>query len=113
MIKKTKGAQIRSKLRWIEEGEKNSKYFLNLEKHNQSSNIIKELKTKDGKKIDKTNAILGEMQSFYSDLYTSKNISNEKIENYLSELVNLPKINNENILALEMFPTYDECTEAV
>ena len=103
--KKTKGAQIRSKLRWIEEGEKNSKYFLNLEKHNQSSNIIKELKTKDGKKIDKTNAILGEMQSFYSDIYTSKNISDEKIENYLSELVNLPKINNENILALEMFPT--------
>ena len=41
--KKTKGAQIRSKLRWKEEGEKNSKYFLNLEKHNQSSNIIKEL----------------------------------------------------------------------
>ena len=61
--KKTKGAQIRSKLRWIEEGEKNSKYFLNLEKHNQSSNIIKELKAEDGKKIDKTNAILGEMQS--------------------------------------------------
>mgnify|MGYP003692148107 CR=1 FL=1 len=50
MIKKTKGAQIRSKLRWIEEGEKNSKYFFNLEKHNQSSNIIKELKTKDVKK---------------------------------------------------------------
>ena len=66
-----------------------------------------------GKKIDKTNAILGEMQSFYSDLYTSKNISDEKIENYLFKLVNLPKINNENILALELFPTYDECTEAV
>ena len=94
-------------------GREKSNYFLNLEKHNQSSNIIKELKTKDGKKIDKTNAILGEMQSFYSDLYTSKNISSERIENYLSELVNLPKINNENILALEMFPTYDECTEAV
>ena len=45
-------------------------------------------------------------------IYTQKN-SDEKIENYLSELVSLPKINNENILALELFPTYDECTEAV
>ena len=53
------------------------------------------------------------MQSFYSDLYTSNKISEEKIENYLSELVNLPKINNENILALELFPTYDKCKEAV
>ena len=65
------------------------------------------------KKIDKTNAILGEIQSVYSDLYISKNIFDEKIENYLFELVNLPKINNENILALELFPTYEKCKEAV
>ena len=29
---KTKGAIIRSKSRWYNEGEKNTKYFLNLEK---------------------------------------------------------------------------------
>ena len=34
----------------MEEGEKMSNYFLNIEKHNQFLNIIKELKTKVGKK---------------------------------------------------------------
>ena len=29
---KTKGSIIRSKTRWLNEGEKNTKYFLNLEK---------------------------------------------------------------------------------
>ena len=43
--KKIKGAQIRSKAKWIESGEKNTKYFLNLEKQNQTSNVIKELNT--------------------------------------------------------------------
>lgn len=61
MIKKSKGAQIRSNIKWIEKGETNSKYFLSLEKRNQSSNNIKEIKTKDGLKINKANAILGEM----------------------------------------------------
>lgn len=78
--KKSKGAQIRSKVKWIAEGETNSKYFLSLEKHNQSSNNIKEIKTKDGLKINKANAILGEMLNFYEELYTSQNIQNEKNE---------------------------------
>lgn len=70
----------------------NSKYFLSLEKHNQSSNNIKEIKTKDGLKMNKANAILGEMLNFYEELYTSKNIQNEKIESYLSEISESPKL---------------------
>ena len=34
--KKTKGIILRSKAKWVEEGEKNTKYFLNLEKRNQN-----------------------------------------------------------------------------
>lgn len=33
---KAKGAFIRSRARWIENGEKNSSYFFNLEKHRQA-----------------------------------------------------------------------------
>ena len=46
---KTKGAQIRSKAKWVNEGEKNTKFFLGLEKSHQTFNVIKELKTSDGK----------------------------------------------------------------
>ena len=35
--KRTKRAQIRSKAKWIEDGEKNTLYFLRLEKQHQSS----------------------------------------------------------------------------
>ena len=38
---KIQGAMIRSKSKWVEYGEKNSKYFLNLEKRNYSTKYIK------------------------------------------------------------------------
>ena len=38
---KNKGAQIRSRAKWIEQGEKSTKYFFNLEKQNISKNTIK------------------------------------------------------------------------
>jgi hypothetical protein len=33
---KAKGAQIRSRIKWVEEGEKNTKFFLGLEKARRS-----------------------------------------------------------------------------
>lgn len=41
----TKGAILRSKCRWFNEGEKNTKYFLNLEKHHCKQSVITRLKT--------------------------------------------------------------------
>ena len=44
---KTKGAMIRSKARWCEQSERNSKYFYHLERRNQSTKYISELKLSD------------------------------------------------------------------
>ena len=41
---KSKGYQIRSRAKWVESGERSTKYFLNLEKSRQSSNCIYSLK---------------------------------------------------------------------
>ena len=38
---KTEGIMLRSKAKWIEYGEKNSKYFFNLEKRNYNMKYIK------------------------------------------------------------------------
>ena len=46
---KPKGAQIRSKEKWIELGEKNNSYFLGLEKQRQVNKSINKLK--DDKKV--------------------------------------------------------------
>ena len=41
--KKTNGIILRSKAKWSEEGEKNTKYFLNLEKRKYNQKCIKKL----------------------------------------------------------------------
>ena len=49
MRQKTKGAIIRSKARWREKGERNTRYFFNLEKGNQSRKAVTKLKVGNDK----------------------------------------------------------------
>ena len=49
--KKAVGAKIRSRIKWIEEGEKHTKYFLSLEKNRQVQKSITKLYDKEGKTI--------------------------------------------------------------
>lgn len=71
---------------------------MGLEKHNQASNVSKEIKSEEGLKINKTNAIWREMLMFYQILYTSKNIPSENIHTYLSEISENPKLSNDDII---------------
>ena len=54
---RTKGAIIRSRRRWHEQGEKSTKYFLNLEKQKSAKTYISKLKTHDGLEITNTDKI--------------------------------------------------------
>ena len=49
---KTKGSIVRSKTRWYEIGEKNSKYFFHLEKRNHNKSHITHLKTTPNSTVD-------------------------------------------------------------
>ena len=70
---RTKGAILRSKSRWYNEGEKNTKYFLNLEKRHFKQGTISQLKLSDGVFVISDKDILSECESFnYKDLYASK-----------------------------------------
>ena len=69
---KTKGAIIRSKARWYNEGEKNNKYFLNLENRHCKKKTIMQIKAKDGASLTNDSDILRESNYFYSDLYATK-----------------------------------------
>lgn len=68
---KAKGAFIRSRARWIEEGEKNSSYFFNLEKQKQALKTINRLSIDNCISQEKTQ-IDDYIYSFYTDLYKSK-----------------------------------------
>lgn len=77
------------------------------------SELIKAIISEEGLKINKNNAILGEMLMFYQNLYTSKNIPIENINTYLSEISENPTLNNDDRNYLDNFPLYEECREAV
>ena len=70
-IAQAKGAIKRSRAKFIESGEKNTKYFLNLEKSRQSKKIIRAVKCKNGQILIKPNEILSELRTFSKDLMTA------------------------------------------
>ena len=83
--KECKGAQIRSKVKWIEEGEKPSSYFLNLEKSRQRQNAIQTLNYENEDTHDEIK-ILECCVQFYRTLYTSQNIDQTLINDYLNNI---------------------------
>ena len=56
---------IRSKARWHNEGEKNAKYFLSLERRHFNTKTIKQLQLDDKSVINTDDKILKEAKSFY------------------------------------------------
>ena len=78
-----KGAILRSKANWAVDADCNSKYFLNLEKHRQENNSIKELLCNDDKIVTDTDSILDEQYKFYSNLYSCVEIDQNKMHELL------------------------------
>ena len=68
---KTQGAIIRSRIQYYDEGEKNSKYFFNLEKRNANIKSINRLQLHDNEITENPKLIMAEMENFYKKLYSS------------------------------------------
>ena len=63
---------FRSRTRWIENGEKPTKYFFNLEKQNYEKKIITQLKTTDCEIISDLTKINKEIENYYNNFLTSR-----------------------------------------
>ena len=79
-----KGAIIRSKVKWYEEGERSSKYFFNLEKEHCKSSTVRKLLNKNGKYVHNPKDILNIQMQFYKDLYAFHDCSNDDVEYLLN-----------------------------
>lgn len=89
--RKAQGAFIRSRAKWIEEGEKNSSYFCGLEKRRQEKNSIRSLMIEDNEVTDEK-VISSEIWKFYSQLYSSK-FSSMDCQNFFQDIAkHIPKI---------------------
>ena len=110
----TEGAILRSKVRWYEEGEKLTKYFLNLEKSNRNKTSIKKLIKPDSEiEITGFNEIQEEIKSFYQSLYSRKYLKTEKqCLDYLKD-INTPKITTQQKMVCEEKLTVKECFDTL
>ena len=70
--KKMEGIKIRSRVRWIDEGEKMSKYFCGLENRNFVSKTMSTLIKENGEELSEQKDLLKETQTFYENLYCNK-----------------------------------------
>lgn len=96
--KKMEGVLLRSKARWVADGEKITKYFCSLEKRNFISKSMTKLNDKNGTVVDDTDEIKNEVKNFYEKLYQSKDL--EKCE--IKDLVdNIPKLSPKEAKSLE------------
>ena len=108
---RTKGAIIRSKSQWYNEGEKNSSYFLNLEKRHCKQGTISQLKINDTDFVTTDRDILSECTAFYTTLYTSKN-PNRLQSTFFSEVI-FTSLTDEEQTLCEGALTQKECLEAL
>ena len=60
----TKGLMIRSRARWMEDGEKSSKYFCNLEKRSNEKKCIYKVKKDNGNVVSNQSHIMEEIHHY-------------------------------------------------
>ena len=104
---------FRAKFRWVENGERPTKYFFNLEKRNYNRKTISELRLQDESTINNENVILDQIEIFYKNLYTSEeSFSDEECDLFIRNL-EIPILLDEDRDNLEGQLTYDECRKAL
>lgn len=106
---KVRGIIIRSRARWSEKGEKNTKYVLNLEKRNKSFNSIKQLILDNNTKVESTEDILETIKNFYKGLYTKDDdIQSDTVFNNLD--ISHSKLSEDQSKSCEGLLTLEECS---
>ena len=110
---KLKGTIIRSRARWIDQGEKPSKYFCNLESRHFVSKRMTSIIGPNQEEITDFNLIKENVNKFYKNLYSSKEILIENVN--LNDRLNnnTPKLNDHEAENIEGLITLDEAAQVL
>lgn len=109
--KRIEGISIRSRSRWMLEGERVSKYFCNLENRNFKSKAIPFLEKDNGNLLTDQKDVLEEITSFYSNLYKKREV--EEVDLNLLLPPDTPKLDNDERESIEGMITLDEAKYAL
>ena len=105
--KKMEGVKLRSKAKWIDEGEKVTQYFCNLENRNFISKCMPTLISNTGETLNEQDRILLETKNFYQNLYTEKPTEKNNLKRLLGKW-NIPILSNDKQKSLEGKISYEE-----
>ena len=110
----TKGAVLRSKTRWYNEGEKNTIFFVNLQKRHCKQETISQINLNDREFVTSDENILTECVSFYRNLYSSKRMTyDQNVTTFFPEREDESAIHDHELTARKGALTEKECLEAV
>ena len=107
-----KGAQIRSRARYVEEGEKSTSFFLGLEKKRQKDNTLRSIKY-DNEIHTSTEGLLNAVANFYEELYSSCKPKSNDISSYLQNITDIKTLSDDERDSIEGKITMDEATKAI
>jgi len=105
------GAQIRSRVQWVEEGESSSSFFFRLEKKRGADRRISALKASDGTIVSDTSALCDVITSFYSDLFSSQPTDADARSSLLSNVNS--SLSPDDAQSCDGLLTSDECFAAL
>ena len=109
-LDQARGAQVRARARWVEEGESSTSYFLRLEKKRKVESTISSLKVGD-RVVSSTEDLLAAAGDFYKTLYSSCDTDPVIQEELLSNLA--LSLSSEEADSCEGDLTVSECLKAV
>ena len=111
------GFLVRARAKIIEDDEKPTNFFCNLEKHNYdnyTSKIIPKLETNNGKIVTDQHEILNETKIFYEDLYASKDSQLVDIDLFeLFRNIDTKKLNKDESDSIESPISYPEAASVL
>ena len=110
-----RGSIIRSRATWFEQGERNTKYFLNLENNNKRKSCVRKLVQENGKERTNPNIILDEIHPYYSNLYDEKSEIDINVSTcpFLGNCSSIPTLNDDQRDLCEGQLKYSECYKAL
>ena len=101
-----------SRANWLKKGEKPSKYLRSLERKNYVEKTIKQLKTDNDSFTTHQREILKEIQTYYSNLFKSRNIDETPISSIIDDK-NIRILDDNTSKQLERKLTAEEISYAI
>ena len=110
---KGKAAMFRSKSRWLEEGERPTKYFFNLEKRNYNKKTVTELNIDNVTTVKDEKKILYQIESFYEELHsTEMTFSHADYDEFIKDL-KITRLSKDVRETCEGLLAFEECKKSL